>query len=133
MVRDSFFVYVKTDDIYKYIAEDDETRIDNSNYELNRPLSRGKNKKVIGLMKNELIEKVMTKLLGLRAKTFNYLIDNWSEDKKAKSTKKWVIKRKLKFENYKNYLEATQLENIINHREKSKIGIDSLKKDHNNS
>ena len=44
-----------------------------------------------------------------------------------------VIKRKLKFENHKNYLEATQLENIINHREKSKIGIDSLKKDHNNS
>ena len=76
MVRDSFFLYVKTDDIYKYIAEDDETRIDNSNYELNRPLPRGKNKKVIGLMKNELIEKVMTKFLGLRAKTFNYLIDN---------------------------------------------------------
>ena len=50
--------------------------------------------------------------------------------KKAKGTKKCVIKRKLKFENYKNCLEATQLENKINHLKKNKIGIDSLEKDH---
>ena len=36
----------------------------------------------------------MTKFLGLRAKTYSYLIDDWSEDKKAKSTKKCVIKKK---------------------------------------
>ena len=34
--------------------------------------------------------------------------------KRAKGTKKCVIKRKLKYENYKNYLEATKLENKIN-------------------
>ena len=41
---------------------------------------------------------------------------------------KSVMKRKLKFENYKNCLEATQLENKTNHLEKNQIDIDSLKK-----
>ena len=128
MDTDSFIVYIKTDDIYKDIAEDVETRFDTSNYELDRPLPKGKNKKVIGLMKDELGGKIMTKFVGLRAKTYSYLIDDGSEDKKAKGTKKCVIKRKLKFENYKNCLEATQLENKTNHLEKNQIDIDSLKK-----
>ena len=101
MDTDSFIVYIKTDDIYKDIAEDVETRFDTSNYELDRPLPKGKNKKVIGLMKDELGGKIMTKFVGLRAKTYSYLIDDGSEDKKAKGTKKCIIKRKLKFENYK--------------------------------
>ena len=58
------------------------------NYELDRPLPKGKNKKVIGLMKDEFGEKIMVKVLGLTAKTYNYLIDDGSEDKKAKGTKK---------------------------------------------
>ena len=47
--------------------------------------------------------------------------------KKQKCTKKCVIKRKPKLENYKNCLEATQLENKINHIEKNKTDIDSIK------
>ena len=43
MDADSFIVYIKTDDIYKDIAEDFETRFDTSNYELDRPLPKGKN------------------------------------------------------------------------------------------
>ena len=70
----------------------------------------------------------MTKFVGSRAKPYSYLIDDGSEDKKAKGTKKCVIKRKLKFENYKNCLEATQLDNKIKYLEKNKINIDSLKK-----
>ena len=46
-----------------------------------------------------------------------------TKDKKAKDTKKCVMKRKLKFENYKNCSEATHLENKINHPEKNKIKI----------
>ena len=53
MGTDSFVVHVKTDDIYKDIAENVETTFDTSNFELNRPLPKGKNKKVIGLMKDE--------------------------------------------------------------------------------
>ena len=53
----------------------------------------------------------MKKFVGLYAKTYSYLIDDDSKGKKAKSTKKCVIKRKFKFENYKNCLEAPKLEN----------------------
>ena len=60
-------VYIKTGDIYKDIAEDIETRFDSSNYELDWPLSKGKNNKVIGLIKNNLGGKIMTKFVQLRA------------------------------------------------------------------
>ena len=77
-------------------------------------------------MKDELGGKITIKFAKLRAKTYNYFIDDVSEDKKAKGTKKSVIKRKLKFENYKNCLEATQLENKIKHLAKSEVNIDSF-------
>ena len=64
-------------------------------------------------MKDELGGNTMTTFVGLRAKTYSYLIDDSSEDKKAKGTKKCVTKRKLKFESYKNCLEATQLDDKI--------------------
>ena len=51
---DSFIIYIKTEDVYEDIANDVEKRFDTSNYEVNRPLPKGKNKKVIGLMKGEL-------------------------------------------------------------------------------
>ena len=78
-------------------------------------------------MKNELGEKIMKQIVGLRAKIYTYLIDDGSEDKKLKGTKKCVIKTKLKFENRKNCLEATQPENKINHFEKNEIDADGLK------
>ena len=83
----SFNVSIKTGYIYKDIAEDVETRFDTSNYELDRTLPKGKNKKMIGLMKDELGGKTMTKFVGLKAKTYSYLIDDGSDDKKAKGTK----------------------------------------------
>ena len=55
----------------------------------------------------------MRKFSLLRAKTYTYLIDNGSEDKKAKDIEKCVLKRKFKFWNYKNCLQATQLKNKI--------------------
>ena len=59
----------KTVDIYKDVAEDDETMFDTSDYELDTPVPKVKNKKVIVLMKDELSGKIMTKFVGLRAKT----------------------------------------------------------------
>ena len=59
-------------------------------------MPRGKNKKVIGLMRDELGGQFMKEFFGLRAKTYSYLKDNNDEDKKAKDTKKCVIKRKRK-------------------------------------
>ena len=72
---DSFIVYNKIDDIYKYIAEDVEPRFDTSNYELDRPLTKGESK-AIGLMKDELRRKIMTKFW----QNSSYLINGGSED-----------------------------------------------------
>ena len=77
--------------IYKDIAEDAETRFVTSNSEINRSLPKGKNKKVIGLMKDEKNGQIMKTFIGLRAKIYSYLKDNNNEDKK--STRKGVIKK----------------------------------------
>ena len=45
MDTDSSIVGIKTNDIYKDIADDVKTRFDTSNYELDRPLSKAKDKK----------------------------------------------------------------------------------------
>ena len=95
MDADSFFAYTKAANVYKDIAEDIETRFDTSYYELDKPLPKGKNTKVIELMKDELGGKMMIKFVGLRAKTYSCLIDDGSEDKKAKRIKKCIIKINL--------------------------------------
>ena len=104
MDTDSFIMSIKTNDFYKDIANHVEKRFDISNYELNRPLPIGKNKKVIGLMKDELGGKIITEFVTLRPKTYSYLTDYGKEDKKAKGTKKCIIKRMIKFKDYKNCL-----------------------------
>ena len=58
MYTNIFIVHVKIDDIDKDIARDFETRFDTSNHELEIPLSKVKDKKVIELMKNELGGKI---------------------------------------------------------------------------
>ena len=63
---------LKTDDIYKDIAEDVETRFGTSNFELDRPLPKGKNKNVTGLIKKELGGQIMKEFARLRAKTYSY-------------------------------------------------------------
>ena len=84
MDTDSFIMHIKTEDFYKDIANDVERRFDRSNYEINRPSPTGKNKKVIGLMKDELGGKIMTEFVSLRLKTYLYLTDDCKEDKKAR-------------------------------------------------
>ena len=92
MDTDSLTVHVTTDDFYKNIAEDLETRFDTSNFELYIPLPKGKNRKEIELLKNELGGRIIKEFFELWIKTYNYLKDN-NEDRKAKSTKKCVIKK----------------------------------------
>ena len=104
MDTDSFVMNIKTEDFHKDIANDVDKRFDTSNYEVDRPLPTGKNKKVIGLMKDELPGRIMTEFITLRPKAYTYLTDDGKEDKKAKGTKKCVIKRMIKFNDYKNCL-----------------------------
>ena len=101
---DSFVMNIKTNDFYKDISNDVEKKFDISNYEVNRPLPTEKNKKIIGLMKDELGGKIITEFITLRPKTYSYSTDDGKEDKKAKGTKKCVIKRMIKFGDYKNCL-----------------------------
>ena len=84
MDTDGFIMNIKTEDFYKGIANGVKNRFDTSNYEVNRPLPIGKNKKVIGLMKDELEGKIITEFVTLRPETYSYLTDDCKEDKKAK-------------------------------------------------
>ena len=104
MDTDSFIMNIKTNDFYEDIANDVDNRFDTSNHEVNRLLPMGKNKKVIGLMKDELGGKIITEFVTLRPKTYSYLTDDGKEDKKAKGTKKCVIKKMIKFNDYKKCL-----------------------------
>ena len=103
MDTDSFIMNIKTNGIYKDISNDVENRFDTSNYEVNRPLPKGKKKKVTGLMKDELGRKIITEFVTLRPKTYLFLTDDGKEDK-AKGTKKCVIKKMIKFNDYKKCL-----------------------------
>ena len=109
MDTDSFIINIKTNDFYKDISNDVENRFDTSNYEVNRPLPTGKNKKIIGLMKDELGGKIITEFATLRPKTYSFLTNDGKEDKKARGTKKCVIKKKTKFNGYKKYLFSDEV------------------------
>ena len=102
---DSLVYDIKIEDFYKDIAEDVETRFDTSGYEPDRPLPIGKNKKVIGLMKDELGGKMMKQFISLRPKMYSYRVEE-SEPKKYKGIKKCVVKVKktISFEDYKRCL-----------------------------
>ena len=73
--RQIYYTCIKTDDIYKDIVEVVETRFDTSNYELDSPLPKGKNKILMGLMKDELGGKIIVEFVGLTPKTYSYLIN----------------------------------------------------------
>ena len=99
---DSLVMTITTKDFYKDIAQDVQERFEPSNYSVDRPLPKGKNKKVLGLTKDELGGGIITEFVALRPKTYLYTTDEFIEMKKAKGTKKCIIKKKtLKFEDYK--------------------------------
>ena len=85
MDTDSIIIYIKTEDFYEDIADDVAKRFDTKNLDQN-----------------------------LRPKTYSYLMDDGSNDKKAVGTKKWVIKRRLKFNDYKDCLFKNEI--ILNHK-----------------
>ena len=84
MDTDSLIYNIKTEDFYTDITEDMEERFDTSGYNPDRPLPVGLNKKVIGLMKDELGGAIMTEFVALRTKLYSYKKLDGSEDKKCK-------------------------------------------------
>ena len=89
---DSFIMYIKTDDFYKDISADVDKWFDtsNSNKNDNRPLEIGKNKKVLGTFKDVIGGKIMTKFVALRAKTYLFLIDEYTDKDYEKLKEKKV-------------------------------------------
>ena len=104
MDTDSFVLNVRTEDFYKDISEDVKDRFDTSNFNCGRPLPIGVNKKVVGLMKDELGGGIITEFIALRPKAYSYRTDDLVELKKAKGKKKCVVKKMLGFNNYKKCL-----------------------------
>ena len=106
MDTDSFIIHIKTEHFYKDIANNVEKWFDTSNYDENdkRSLPIGINKKVIGKFKDELGGKIMKEFVALRAKAYAYLMEDGGEHKKTEGTKKCVIKKDFRFENYKDAL-----------------------------
>ena len=108
---DSFIMHIKTDGFYKDISVDVDKWFDTSNFNKNdnRPLEIDKNKKVLGKFKDKVGGKIMTKFVALRAKIYSFLIDEYTDEdyeknkivnKKAKGTKKFIVKREILFNNY---------------------------------
>ena len=106
----SFVYNIKTDDFYKDIADDVEARFNTSGYSSSRvrPLSIGVNKKVIGLMKNELGGRIMTEIMAVRLKLYAFKMLNGGGDKKCKGVKRCVVKKMLDFDDYTQCLLAGQ-------------------------
>ena len=106
MDTDSLIYNIKTKDFYADIVDDVKEMFDTSGYDKKdtRPLPIGKNRKVIGLMKDELGGKIMTEFIALRPKLYSYKKLDGEEDKKCKGIKKCVVKKTLTFKDYKNCL-----------------------------
>ena len=106
MDTDSLIYSIETDDFYKDIADDVKDRFDTSGYNSFRPLPVDLNKKVIGLMKDELGGEIVTELVTQMyacTKMYAYKTGE-SESKKCKGIKKCVIRKTISFEDYKNCL-----------------------------
>ena len=102
----SFLINIFTEDFFQDINNDVERWFDTSNYDKNDkiPLQIVVNKKVLGMFKDELGGKIMKEFCTLSAKTYTYLMDDDSENKKAKGIKRCVVKRRLMLENHKDSL-----------------------------
>ena len=94
MDTDSFIYDIRIEDFYADIADDVLERFDMSRYDDVRPLPTGKNKKVIGKLKDELGGKIMTEFVAWRLKSYAYKY-NSKEEKKCKGIKKCIMKKTL--------------------------------------
>ena len=100
MDLDSLIYSIEMDDFYKDIADDVKDRFDASSNNSSRPLPVGLNKKVIGLMKDELGGEIMTEFVTLRSKMYAYKMGS-TKSKKCKGIKKCVVRAMISFEDFK--------------------------------
>ena len=99
---DSLLYQIHTDDFYRDISNDILEKFDTSDYPPNHKsgIPTGVNKKVIGMFKDEVAGRQITKFIGLRPKLYTFKIEDGSLTKKCKGVKKSVVKKGIDFENY---------------------------------
>ena len=108
---DSLIYEIKTDNIYKDIAEDVESKFDTSEFDKNHPATNefgfkvGVNKKVIGMFKDETGGKQIEEFVGLRSKLYSYKLHE-KEHKRCKRVKRNVVAKTITHEDYKNCLRT---------------------------
>jgi hypothetical protein len=103
---------IKTDDFFQDIKDDVDKLFDNSDYPKDHMCYNSKNKKVIGMFKDEAAGRQIEEFVGLRSKLYSYkMCDGQDEHKKCKGVKKSVVKKTITHEDYKNCLftSKTQL------------------------
>jgi hypothetical protein len=109
---DSLMYEIKTDDFFQDIKDDVDKLFDNSDYPKDHMCYNSKNKKVIGMFKDEAAGRQIEEFVGLRSKLYSYkMCDGQDEHKKCKGVKKSVVKKTITHEDYKNCLftSKTQL------------------------
>ena len=136
---DSLMYEIETEDFYKDISGDVKDKFDTSDYPENHPsgIPTGENKKVLGMMKDEVAGKIIKEFVGLRSKLYSFVMDDGGETKKCKGIKKQVVERSIMHEHYKTCLktgkELLRKQNILrsyNHEvyteEVNKVALSAL-------
>ena len=98
---DNLMYEIQTEDFYKDISKDAKDRFDT-----NHPsgIPSGFNKKVLGMFKDEVMDRVIDEFVGLRAKLYSYKMFDGEETKKCKGIKKSVVKNSITHKDYINRL-----------------------------
>ena len=116
---ESLMYEIETEDFYKDISGDVKDKFDTSDYPENHPsgIPTGENKKVLGMMKDEVAGKIIKEFVGLRSKLYSFVMDDGVETKKCKGIKKQVVERSIRHEHYKTCLttgkELLRKQNIL--------------------
>ena len=97
---------IRINDFYKDISGYVDAWFDRSNYDEGHSsgIPTGRNKKVVGMMKDECGGRQIAEFVGLRSKLYAYKMDEGPEEKKCKGVKKNVIKNKITFDDYMDCL-----------------------------
>jgi hypothetical protein len=100
---DSLCYHVQTDDIYADLLKDRDEWFDTSDYPTDHFLHSTKNKKVIGLMKDETCGRPIAEFVGLRSKMYSIKCGD-NEMKRAKGISRAVVKKEISHEDYRETL-----------------------------
>ena len=100
---DSLCYEIETQDIYEELWQD-RNLFDNSDYPKDSKFFDSTNKKVIGKFKDEAAGMPIVEFIGLRSKMYSYVKDNGKNEKTVKGFRKYVIKKNITHENYKDCL-----------------------------